>query len=55
MHLAYPVEVPDIPHIQAVVVIHTAQPMTDRVIGHRHRVRVAGGHLVGEQVADGRK
>ena len=50
--LSHPEKVPHVPHIQTVVVVHTAQPMADGVIGHRHSVRVAGVRLVGEQVAD---
>lgn len=55
MHLDDGVHLPHIPHIHTVVIIHTAEPAADRVVGNGDGVRVANVLVGRKQVADGRK
>lgn len=40
-HSTYPFDVPDVPDVQTVVVVHTGQLVVSLVIRQRDRVRVA--------------
>lgn len=42
VHLPHPVHISHIPHIQTVVIIHTAEPAADGVIGNGSGVWVTG-------------
>lgn len=51
-HLAYFVDIFDIPDIDTVVLIHTGQPLVDGVKGQRHRIRIDSFCLPAEEEAN---
>ena len=48
VHLPRPVYVSHIPHIQTVIIINTAEPVADGVVGNSNGVGVMGVRLGGE-------
>lgn len=54
MHLDGGVQLSHVPHVHTVVIIHTAEPAADRVVGNGDGVWVAGVLVERKQVADGR-
>lgn len=54
VHLNNAVNISHIPHIHTVVVIHTAEPVADGVIGNGDGVRVMGVLVGRRRVADGK-
>lgn len=55
VHLPHPINISYVPHVQAVVIINTAEPVADRVIGHSNGIRVTSVHRGGKKVADGKE
>lgn len=55
MHLPHPVNISHIPHIQTVVIIYTAEPVADGVVGNSNGIWVTGILLDGKQMSDGRE
>lgn len=55
MHLPHPLHISHVPHIQAVVIIYTAEPAADGVIGNGNGVWVTGIHCGVEQMTVGMK
>ena len=51
-HLAYLVDVSDVPDVDAVVLVHAGQPLVRGVKGQRHCIRVGGLCLPVEEEAD---
>lgn len=45
-------DVPDVPHVNAVVAVDAGQPAVGGVIGHRHGVGVTAPWLAGEQLTE---
>lgn len=48
VHLPHPVDISHIPHIQTVVIIYTAEPVADGVVGNSNGVWVTGVLLGGK-------